>query len=75
MPTVFGFFHDVFTGEEAGSAGLAFELSQGVAGVRKGFFDEESGAFAFGALVPHDFFEEAEVGNLVFVQFPNRPLV
>jgi hypothetical protein len=57
LPTVFAFFHDVFTGEKAGSAFLALELTQGIAGVGKGFFDEERGAFAFRALVPHDFFE------------------
>ena len=40
-------------------------------GVGKGFNDAEGGAFTIGADVLHEFFDKAEIGNLLFVKFPD----
>ena len=44
-------------------------------GVGKGFNDTEGCAFAFGANVLHEFFDKAEIGDLLFVKFPDAPLM
>ena len=44
-------------------------------GVGKGFYDAEGCAFAFGADVLHEFFNKAEIGDLLFVKFPDAPLM
>jgi len=44
-------------------------------GVGKRLDDQERCAFAFGAFVFHEFFDEAEVIDLLFVEFPDSPLM
>ena len=44
-------------------------------GVGKSFNDAKGGAFAFGADVLHEFFNKAEIGDLLFVKFPDAPLM
>ena len=44
-------------------------------GARKGFDNAECGAFTALAGVLHEFFDEAEVLNLLFVEFPDSPLM
>ena len=44
-------------------------------GVRKRLDDQERCAFAFCAFVFHEFFNEAEVIDLLFVEFPDSPLM
>ena len=40
-------------------------------GVRERLDHQERCAFAFGAFVFHEFFDEAEVIDLLFVEFPD----
>ena len=44
-------------------------------GVGERLDDQERGAFATCAFVLHEFFDEAEVINLLFVEFPDGPLM
>ena len=44
-------------GEKVFTASTAFDLAERVVGVRERFDDQERCAFAFGAFVPHDFFD------------------
>jgi hypothetical protein len=46
-----------------------------VVSVWKGFDNAEGGAFTAWANVFHEFFDEAEVIDLLFVEFPNGPLM
>ena len=44
-------------------------------GVGESLDDQERCAFTVGAFVFHEFFDEAEVVDLLFVEFPNSPLM
>ena len=44
-------------------------------GVGERLDDQERGAFAIGAFVLHEFFDEAEIVDLFFVEFPDGPLM
>ena len=44
-------------------------------GVGERLDDQERRAFAFGAFVFHEFFDKAEVIDLLFVEFPDSPLM
>jgi len=44
-------------------------------GVGERFDDQERGAFTVGAFVLHEFFDETEVVDLLFVKFPDGPLM
>ena len=44
-------------------------------GVGERLNDQERGAFAVGTFVFHKFFNEAEVIDLLFVEFPDSPLM
>ena len=44
-------------------------------GVGERFDDQERCAFAFGAFVFHELFDEAEVIDLLFIEFPDSPLM
>jgi len=46
-------------------------LAERVVGVGERLDDQERCAFAFGAFVFHEFFDEAEVIDLLFVEFPD----
>jgi len=46
-----------------------------VVGVGERLDHQERCAFAFGAFVFHEFFDEAEIIDLLFVEFPDGPMV
>lgn len=57
------------------TAGAAFELPQSETGVGIRFDHMKCGAIAFGAGVLHQLFDKAEIGDLLFIEFPDCPFV
>jgi len=50
-------------------------LAERVVSIRKGFNNAKGGAFTGWANVLHEFFDKAEVIDLLFVEFPDAPLM